>query len=103
MQHVMTEPRDGDRVELTPGDELLLRLAQQSGGGYLWSVAELPECLTEGRAEVEPVDRALPGRARTLALGLHAGDPGSGEVVLTLRRPWESEPTERRVIHVEVR
>ncbi|MDN5798223.1 MAG: protease inhibitor I42 family protein [Intrasporangium sp.] len=103
MQHVMTEPQDGDRIEIAPGDELLVRLEQQSGGGYLWSIAEVPAFLTEGQAEVEPVDRALPGQARTLALGVRATAQGTGELVLTLRRPWESEPAEQRVVHVDVR
>lgn len=103
MQHIITEPADAARLEVAPGDEVLLRLEQQSGGGYLWSLADVPDFLSELPAEVEPVERALPGRARTAALALRATGPGSGDVVITLRRPWEAEPVEQRRIHVEVR
>lgn len=102
MQHVITDPADAARVELAPGDEVVLRLEQQSGGGYLWSLSEVPGCLTVLAGEVEPVEGALPGQARTAALGLRATRPGSGDVVVTLRRPWEAQPTEQRRIHVEV-
>ncbi len=102
MRHVMTEPTDGESLELAVGDDLVVRLEQQSGGGYLWSVAEVPACLSETSSEVEPTPRALPGQVRTAALGLRAERPGSGDVVVTLRRPWEAAATEQRRIHVEV-
>lgn len=103
VQHVITDPRDEARLELAAGDEVLLRLEQQSGGGYLWSLAEVPDFLSELPAEVEPVERALPGQARTAALALRATGAGSGDVVIALRRPWETEPVEQRRVHVEVR
>lgn len=103
MRHVITEPEDASRLEVASGDELVFRLEQQSSGGYLWSVGEVPEFLSEVVAGVEPVERAQPGRLRTAALALRATGPGSGQLVLVLRRPWESEPIEQRRINVQAR
>lgn len=103
MQHVITEPQDAARVQVAPGDEVVLRLGQQSGGGYLWTLAEVPQFLTVLATEVEQVERAQPGQLRTAALGLRATRAGTGDVVVTLRRPWEVEPVEQRRIHIEVR
>ncbi|MGN6753047.1 MAG: protease inhibitor I42 family protein [Intrasporangium sp.] len=103
MQHVIAEPQDESRVELAMGDEVVLRLGQPSGGGYLWTLSEVPGFLTVLATEVERVDVALPRQGRTATLGLRATGPGSGDVVVRLRRPWEAEAADQRRIHVEVR
>lgn len=102
MDQVLDRPADGTRAELAVGDQLVLRLDQQSGGGHLWELSEVPDCLEEDTDRVEHVDSSLPGRIHTRVLGLRATRPGAGELVLVLRRPWEDEPTDERRITVRV-
>lgn len=83
----LDQPVSGEVVRLAPGDVLEIRLVQQSGGGYLWSVAETS-------AELELVeDRnqpgALPGAAATRLLTFRAVAAGRGRLALVHARPWE--------------
>jgi predicted secreted protein len=97
----LDQPVSGDVVRLAPGDVLEIRLVQQSGGGYLWSVAETS-------AELELVeDRnqpgALPGAAATRLFTFRAMTPGSSRLVLVHARPWERTVEDTRVeLDVEI-
>lgn len=102
MDQVLDRPVDGTRADLAVGDQLVLRLDQQSGGGHLWELSAVPDCLEPDADRVEPVGSSLPGSAHTRLLGLRASRPGAGELVLALRRPWEDEPTDERRIRIRV-
>ncbi len=94
MQHVLERPRDGAQLDLAVGDEVILRLDQQSSGGHLGSLSEIPDFLAQTADEVAALDAAPPGRLHTRVLGLRATGTGEGQVVLTLKRPWESAAVE---------
>jgi len=95
MRHHLDRPASGQSVRLAPGDVLEIRLVQASGGGYLWSVAELGDLLEPAEDRTAP--GALPGAAADRVLVFRAVAPGRGRIVLVQSRPWES------VAHDEVR
>ena len=95
VQHVLERPGNDAHIEVAVGDEVVLRLDQASSGGYVWSLSEVPDFVAETTDEVAPLAAALPGRLRTRVVGLRATRPGEGQVLLTLRRPWEDTPAEQ--------
>lgn len=100
MRHHLDRPASGQTVRLAPGDVLEVRLVQASGGGYLWSVADLTGALEV--AEDRTVPGLLPGAAADRVLAFRAGTPGHGRIRLVQGRPWETSPHDEVVIDVDI-
>ena len=84
----------GTTCDLTAGESFEVRLAENPTTGYTWAVLKIPEGLlrleTES-LETEPADPRIAGRGGTKVFVFKALQPGSGELVLRLRRPWEAD------------
>jgi predicted secreted protein len=80
-----------------------LSLAETPGSGYLWTMGDLPRGLEE-------IDRRFEGSSEADVVGgsgrrifrLRASTPGEYELEFRLKRPWEEEPLERRVMRLVV-
>lgn len=90
----LTEADAAGGVSVPMGGRLHLTLPQRGGTGYLWTVRELPDCLT-------PITDEL--RAPTAAAGStgqrhwtwRAVAPGTGTLRLELARPWAGGGVDR--------
>ena len=94
---VVTTAEEGRAVTLSPGDELIVRLAANRTTGYRWQLADDPAPVLASEAEVtyEPLEA---GDGRVGAGGndvwrFRAAQPGEAELVFEYWRPWERSPT----------
>ena len=92
----------GETVRVQPGDEVVVRLAENPTTGYRWEI-DAPR----GGVEVaddsydRPRDEGVgAGGMRTFTL--RAGDPGEAEVRLRLARSWENEAVEQGSLAIVV-
>jgi inhibitor of cysteine peptidase len=92
---VLTESDNGRRVEVTEGQMVVVRLAENPTTGYRWAIEELTGPLTVVREGSERVDPARRGAGGVRILAFATKGPGRGEVSLALRRSGTSEPAER--------
>lgn len=98
--------RLGDsEIEVLAGDRFFVEVPVLAAAGYEWSVEKV-----EGAAKVTltgdqyrpgyPMEIGSPGTQRFTFL---AGGAGSGSIHLSMKRPWETEPAERRRFEFTVR
>jgi predicted secreted protein len=79
----------GSELEVSVGDEVIVRLAENSTTGYRWSVGEVGAVLTVETSEVGVAASAAPGAASERVIRFRAIKPGTARVSLVLARPWE--------------
>jgi inhibitor of cysteine peptidase len=94
---------NGEQVEASEGDRIVLRIPENATTGYRWVVSELPESLELVADEFAPPSTAEPGAGGERRVELLARGSGQGQVVLTLERPWEHEAADRFEALVTVR
>jgi hypothetical protein len=88
-------------LEVEVGVPFDVRLGAVPGSGYGWEIAHLPpgvELLGAG-----PVDDGISAERDDQVFRLVAGAPGRLELRFLLKRRWEQEPIEIRVVEVEAR
>ena len=86
---MVTEAQNGDSVNLSEGQQLVIRLSAQLGTGYSWSLVSsesTPLRLLNERTEPRSV--AEPGGQETQLFTFSAAAAGSTELKLAYRRPW---------------
>jgi predicted secreted protein len=88
----------GEHVRVSTGDRVVVRLEELGSAGYQWSITRVPGALTVVGEQVLPPDSRAPGAAGAHEFVLDATGTGSGQVVLELRRPWETGAPERTVL-----
>jgi inhibitor of cysteine peptidase len=91
-------------VTVAPGDRIVIRIPENPTTGYQWSLRDIPSLLVLERDEFMPPSQPTPGAGgeRVVVLRAPAGiASGSGEVVLVLQRPWETQPADQ--FHIKVR
>lgn len=101
MSEILVTQHDlGSIIEAHQGDVIVIRLEENLTTGYGWevktggSVVELIES-----TYIEATEKAL-GRGGTRVLRFAARSPGSQEILLKLRRPWD--PPDRVLEHLDV-
>ena len=110
MHHVVESPEDGQRIEMSPGDSLELRLNQPGATGFRWITQVVPPGVVAHRAGTETpggesgaaVAGGPPGADRTAVIELVASAAGEGELTLALARPWEDEPARTLAVTLAV-
>lgn len=94
-----------DTIQMTVGSPIgevvEVPLQRYATAGYVWKIETVPP----GVADLQIVPRGAgdtPGAAMAEVLRLRGTTPGEHEVVLILRRPWETEPAQEVRIKVKV-
>jgi predicted secreted protein len=82
---------DGGEAHVAAGDEVVVRLEENPGTGYQWSVRELPPGMEVVSSEHRQGERTAPGAGGERVIVLRAAKPVAGEVRLALARSWEIE------------
>ncbi|MFC9768743.1 protease inhibitor I42 family protein [Rhodococcus jostii] len=102
---VVDETANGTTVTLPDPGELVVRLPAVSGTGYTWTTTSLDHrFLAEtapGPVTDTPTGSSIPGSTTTTAFTFLTRTPGTTEVEVQYRRPWEPGPPEK-VFHVQV-
>jgi predicted secreted protein len=86
---------NGAEVSAAVGDRIVLRLPENGGTGYQWSLRELGRNLEVESNYVQLPPGARPGAAGERIVTLRARSPGHATVVLQLQRPWETTSIDR--------
>lgn len=89
-------------IQAATGRPFEVAVEQHGGSGYLWRVEALPHAIRalDDTTALEKGD--APGAPQRRAFRFVADEAGELEIVLALKRAWESEPIERRTIRVRV-
>lgn len=88
----------GTRTLAEPGDEIVVRLDESAITGFVWTIMDL------GRhVELVSSESIENDTRHERVIRLRAKDPGTSNVRLELRRPWEKTRIERFELQVEVR
>ena len=101
----VTAADNGREIEIAPGEEVVVELAENATTGYRWAVdGPLPAGLSLSASDYEPGGSA-PGAGGTRRLRLHAAGSGSGALSLKLWREWQGDGsvTQRFSVTVTVR
>jgi inhibitor of cysteine peptidase len=80
---------DESTVRAHRGDELVIVLSENASTGYVWVVNSIPEFLQLAGDESHYAASAAPGQAGERHFTFLATEAGTGEVTLSLSRPWE--------------
>lgn len=91
MSRIVLTEEVSDPVVAAVGDLLEVRLVENAGTGYVWEFTT-PAWLRLVSDSVEVGSLAGAAALRIVIFSVDA--PGSGSVVASLRRPWESRPLE---------
>jgi predicted secreted protein len=83
--------RDGDEARVLPGDEVVVRLPENSGTGYRWDITKLPAGVEVVFSELHRTGGDAPGAGGQRVITLRATQPVDGPVRFTLARSWETE------------
>ncbi len=98
----MTREGPSTEVLATTGD-LQVELAETPTSGYRWEVeGAAPGVEQLGDDYRESPGELVAGGSGIRTFRLHAPAAGSFELAFVLRRPWESEPLERRHVRLVV-
>ena len=87
------------RVQL--GAFFVLELPARATAGYQWRIAREPRVAILRKEQILPAG-SVPGGPSIQEFEFEAIHPGSGELVMELRRPWESMPIEEYELTVFV-
>lgn len=103
------ESFNGRQLEIHVGETLVISLSENASTGYRWittpeSAHKFENILREGKAETEGAARP-PGRPGVRHFYFEAAQPGTVELELHYRRPWETAqpPAQKFKLRVRVR
>jgi predicted secreted protein len=94
---------DGSAVTLGVSDAVTIRVPENGGTGYQWSVVDVPAAMTVESTSLALPDEVRPGAAAERVFVLRAQAAGSGRVVLSLARVFEPHPVETFSVDVEIK
>jgi inhibitor of cysteine peptidase len=95
------EAQNGQQVDVVVGQRFAVELVGVPTAGYVWAPTQIPAFLSRageagGNTVAEQSQPGYAGGNHWEVLMFAATAPGSGELVLEQRRPWEtSEPATR--------
>jgi inhibitor of cysteine peptidase len=99
----IAEDDNGRRLTLAVGDEVELSLAENRTTGYHWELTAKAEPVCELVKDDFEVADQTPGSGGVHRWQFRTVQPGSGEIALQYRRPWEEDATAARGYRVSVR
>lgn len=91
----ITAERNGQTVEVGVGQRFAIELVGVPTAGYIWQPAQIPDFITRageanGPTIPEQNDPGYAGGNHWEVLMFSATGPGTGELVIEQRRPWET-------------
>lgn len=92
----------GEEVTASTGDRIVIQVPENAAAGYRWVVDQVPGMLALASDEDLPPTSTRPGAGGERRIALDVRAVGAGEVVLSLKRPWEGEPAGRFVLSIAV-
>jgi predicted secreted protein len=98
---VLTQTQSGIRVSAAPGDVIVIRLAEHPTTGYRWQVENAAGMVLT--RDDFTVSSSAPGTGGERTFRFAVQQSGTAQIVLSLRRPWETGvvPTARFEVTVE--
>ena len=90
-------------IEAAAGRPFELVIEQHATSGYRWQVEAMPAGVRQEGEDRASGPAGAPGSPERRAMRFVADQPGDYEIVLALKRAWESEPIERKTIRAHVR
>ena len=89
----VTQKEDGGEIVLAAGGTLILRLEAIQGTGYGWQIVKdaSPQLKTVGSPESEASGNTKEGGMEIEVFQFTAHVPGSSDLELQYRRPWEKQ------------
>jgi len=104
---MLTENDNGQQVELSQGQELIISLESNPSTGYGWQVAEIDETILKpvGEPDYFPAGQTgqpVVGAGGKEVLRFSAEAPGTTELSLVYVRPWETGGEPAKTFSVEV-
>jgi predicted secreted protein len=99
---VLTQTQSGIRVSAAPEDVIVIRLAEHPTTGYRWQVENAAGMVLT--RDDFTVSSSAPGAGGERTFRFAVQQSGTAQIVLSLRRPWETGtmPTARFEVTVEV-
>ncbi|PKQ19548.1 MAG: peptidase inhibitor I42 [Actinobacteria bacterium HGW-Actinobacteria-6] len=90
---VLTEDDTGGVIEIVAGQQLSVRLPSNGTTGFGWVVADSGPLTQSGEAiyEEPQAQPGLVGAGGTETFTFSSSAPGSGQLKLEYRRPWEKD------------
>jgi inhibitor of cysteine peptidase len=99
----IAEDDNGRTVTLAVGDAVELSLAENRTTGYHWELNEKAEPICELVSDDFEAASGPPGSGGVHRWQFRAVQPGSGEIGLQYRRPWEKNAARARSYQMSVR
>ncbi|MCB1929472.1 MAG: protease inhibitor I42 family protein [Rhodocyclaceae bacterium] len=96
----LTRASADSRVRVRVGDILVVRLDENPTTGYRWQFVRPDVLATLG--DEYSVTSALSGAGGQRVLRFTASSPGSGELILSLRRDWEGAGTAQDAFSIAI-
>jgi inhibitor of cysteine peptidase len=101
------EAQDGQSVEVAVGQRFAVELVGVPTAGYVWAPAQVPAFITRageasGNTRSAQNQPGFVGGNHWEVLMFAATGPGSGELVLEQKRPWETNEPPSRVFRVTI-
>ena len=102
---LLTERDEGSIIEGQPDDLFLFRLNEKSGAGYLWDITELKRrgfvIVQDSRSitEQSEIQTTKIGGSVERIIAAQSGNPAVGELLLALRRPWQTSGETAEELH----
>ncbi|MEZ5995004.1 MAG: protease inhibitor I42 family protein [Hyphomonadaceae bacterium] len=103
----VTAAQNGQTVQVGVNQRFAVELIGVPTAGYLWAPAQVPAFITRageatGNTAQEQSQPGFAGGNHWEVLMFAATEPGSGELVLEQRRPWESNEPPADVFRVTI-
>jgi len=95
-------PDETASLIVAQGQDFTVEIPSAPTTGYKWYLADLPDSLSLTSEEFRPKPAEQVGDSGWQLFHLTARDAGDFEVELTYRRPWETEPVERKSVRIKV-
>jgi inhibitor of cysteine peptidase len=101
---VVTEQQNGSGIEIAKDQQVEIRLPVQAGTGYSWDLMHPPTAPLRlvGSGSRSASGSSLPGGPVTQIFVFVPVSPGSGELELGYRRPWETTIAPARTFRLRV-
>lgn len=99
---LLTEHDEASTLEGQPDDLFVIRLAEKSGAGYLWTTSGLVDAgfaILRDTRKIPSPESSIGGPV-TRALTARHIEPASGEFAMELKRPWQETAPPISKLHV---